>query len=388
MERAQRWKALLLLFLTMFLLGGIQNTKGLVLEHVQRDIGLDIGQVGTLVAVFQLGFFAASLLAGYLTDRRGIKATMTAGTILMVAGLAGASAARGALFFLGFYLVIGLGIGAMLVSIVTIIPRFYSERAGFMFNVSNAMFGVGMIVMPLVLQALFAHQRSWRAFYLGLAVVVVFVMAVLASLRLGRGGSAEISVREVMSAMTRADLAIVVAYLLVYVAAEASFLNFFPIFYDSLDVHGASFEQKAATAAYVISSFAFLFTIGRFVGGFITERLGDRRALIAFSCFALLAVIAGRLLATTAVYTFMVFGFALSVLFPTASAVASRLTERSGSVMGLIYVASGLGGALGGYLVGQVSSAFGISIGFDVIIGFVGLVAVMAPFVGRPAKSS
>jgi fucose permease len=209
-------------------------------------------------------------------------------------------------------------------------------------------------------------------------------MVILARLRVERGDAAEVGVRDVARALMRRDLALIVAFLVAYVAAEASFLNFFPIFYDSLDIHGESFDQKAATAAYVISSFAFLFTIGRFVGGFITQRLGDRPALVGFSWFALAAVIAGRLLAASAVYSFMVFGLALSVLFPTASAIASRLTERSGSVMGVIYVASGLGGALGGFVVGHVSERWGIALGFDAIVGFVALVAILSPFVGRP----
>ena len=95
-------------------------------------------------------------------------------------------------------------------------------------------------------------------------------------------------------------------------------------------------------------------------------------------------MIAGPLLVAKALYTFMIFGLALSVLFPTASAVASKLTDWSGSVMGMIYVASGLGGALAGYLVGHVSGAFGISIGFDVIIGFVMLVALLSPLARAP----
>jgi len=371
----------------MLLLGGIQNTKGLILERVQHDISLNLGQVGTLVAVFQIGFLVASLLAGYLTDRQGIKATMMAGSLMMAAGLVGTSAATVPLWFFGFYLVIGLGIGAMLVAIVTIIPTFYRERAAFMFNVSNAMFGVGMIVMPLVLQALFTRQISWRMFYLGLSVVVALIIAVLGLLKVSRGASVEVTIRDLISVMTRADLALVVLFLLFYVAGEASFLNFFPIFYSAIDIDGASIDQKAATAAYVISSFAFLFTIGRFVGGFITNRLGERTTLVVFSFFALVSMIADRLLVARAVYTFMIFGFALSVLFPTASAVASKLTSRSGSVMGLIYVASGLGGALAGYVVGQVSGAFGISVGFDVIIGFIAIVAFMSPLIGRTSPA-
>jgi len=367
----------------MFLLGGIQNTKGLVLEHVQRDIDINLGQVGTIIAVFQTGFMLASLVAGYLTDKRGLKATMLLGALLMAGGLVGTSLAHTGAVFLAFYLVIGLGIGAMLVAIVTIIPTFYKARAGMMFNVSNAMFGVGMIVMPLVLQALFVHRISWRGFYVLLAGVVASIIAILAVLRVQPSTGSEVRPRDVVAVLANADVAIVVLFLLCYVAAEAAFLNFFPIFYGSLNIAGASVDDKAATAAYVISSFALVFTIGRFLGGAVTTWLGERRTLIAFSVFALLAIVAGWWLAERAVYTFMVFGLALSVLFPTASAVASKLTERSGSVMGLIYVASGLGGALAGYAVGHVSGAFGISIGFDVIIGFVALVALLSPFVGR-----
>lgn len=385
MNRADRWKAFFLLFITMFLLGGIQNTKGLILEHVQRDIALTLGQIGTLVAIFQVGFLAASLVTGYFTDKKGLKVTMMVGSLLMAAGLVGTSLAFGASSFLGFYLVIGLGIGAMLVSIVTIIPAFYKARAGMMFNVSNAMFGVGMIVMPLVLQALFSRQISWRVFYVGLAVVVAAIIAVLSALSLDRAKGADITVRDLVGVVTHRDLLIVILFLLFYVAAEAAFLNFFPIFYGSLDIAGASIDEKSATAAYVISSFAFLFTIGRFIGGLITVRLGERTTLVAFSFFSLAAVIAGRLLVTEAVYTFMVFGFALSVLFPTASAVASKLTDRTGSVMGLIYVASGLGGALAGSVVGQVSDTYGVSIGFDVIIAFVAIVAALSLIVGREA---
>lgn len=81
------------------------------------------------------------------------------------------------------------------------------------------------------------------------------------------------------------------------------------------------------------------------------------------------------------VYLFMVFGFALSVLFPTAAAVATKLTSKSGSVMGLIYVASGLGGALAGSLIGQVSESYNVSVGFNLIIVFVALFFIISLFI-------
>ncbi|MCT4706171.1 MFS transporter [Enterobacteriaceae bacterium H11S18] len=388
MANQQKWKVFFLLFVTMFLLGGIQNTKGLILEQVQHDINLDIGQIGTLIVVFQIGFLVASLLTGYLTDKKGLKIMMLTGSVMMAAGLIGTSLAYGILFFFGFYLIIGVGIGSMLVSIVTVIPTFYKEKSGMMFNISNAMFGVGMIVTPLILQQLFSHDISWRIFYVGIAVIVAIIIIVLASLKLDKAQGMEMHLSDFVCLLKHGRLMLVICFIVFYVAAEAAFLNFFPIFYGSLDISGSSTQDKMATAAYVISSFAVLFTVGRFIGGFINMKLGDRKTLILFSLFSLISIVISRQFAESFVYLFMVFGFSMSVLFPTASAVATKLTDKSGSAMGLIYVASGLGGAFAGWLIGQVSQLYGVSVGFNLIIGFVAISFILTLFIREKAGTS
>lgn len=381
MAKQQKWKVFFLLFVTMFLLGGIQNTKGLILEQVQHDISLNMSQVGSLITFFQIGFLVASLLTGYFTDKKGLKVMMFIGSLMMGVGLTGTSLAFNVMLFFGFYLVIGLGIGSMLVSIVTVIPTFYKEKAGMMFNVSNAMFGVGMIVTPLILQYLFSHSISWRTFYVGVAVIVAVIILVLSTLKIESSAQVDMKFSDFLELLTQKSLLLVILFITLYVAAEAAFLNFFPIFYTSMDIGNMSNTQKAETAAYVISSFAFLFTIGRFIGGFINLALGDRKTLILFSLFSLIAIIVSRIFVQDVVYLFMVFGFALSVLFPTAAAVATKLTSKSGSVMGLIYVASGLGGALAGSLIGQVSESYNVSVGFNLIIVFVALFFIISLFI-------
>ncbi|MDM3564490.1 MFS transporter [Proteus vulgaris] len=381
MAKQQKWKVFFLLFVTMFLLGGIQNTKGLILEQVQHDISLNMSQVGSLITFFQIGFLVASLLTGYFTDKKGLKVMMFIGSLMMAVGLTGTSLAFNVMLFFGFYLVIGLGIGSMLVSIVTVIPTFYKEKAGMMFNVSNAMFGVGMIVTPLILQYLFSHSISWRTFYVGVAVIVAVIILVLSTLKIESSAQVDMKFSDFLELLTQKSLLLVILFITLYVAAEAAFLNFFPIFYTSMDIGNMSNTQKAETAAYVISSFAFLFTIGRFIGGFINLALGDRNTLILFSLFSLIAIIVSRIFVQDVVYLFMVFGFALSVLFPTAAAVATKLTSKSGSVMGLIYVASGLGGALAGSLIGQVSESYNVSVGFNLIIVFVALFFIISLFI-------
>lgn len=391
MPKMQRSIIFFLIFATMFVLGGIQNTKGIILERVQHDIQLDISQVGVMVSIFQIGFLLASLIAGIFADRKGIKAVMSVGTVLMIIGLIGTSAAFTVAFFLGFYLMVGLGIGSMTVSVATIIPTYFKERAGVIFNLANALFGVGMIVTPILLNVMFAQNMSWRYFYIGVSALIVLILFALLSFKPAKTaadqGQDKVSLTSVLQLFQDRQILFVILFILFYVAAEAGFLNFFPILYNSLDIAGMTADQKASTAGYIIASFAFLFTIGRFVGGFIIYKLGERRTLVAFSLFALASLVLGRMFMTSFSYLIMLFGLAMSVLFPTAQGIASKLTKQAGSLQGVIYVASGLGGAVVGILIGQVSEAFGIQNGFNLLFVFTAIISILAFLIRTPNQA-
>lgn len=391
MQKMQRSIIFFLIFATMFVLGGIQNTKGIILERVQHDIQLDISQVGVMVSIFQIGFLLASLIAGIFADRKGIKAVMSVGTVLMIIGLIGTSASFTVAFFLGFYLIVGLGIGSMTVSVATIIPTYFKERAGVIFNLANALFGVGMIVTPIILNVMFAQNMSWRYFYIGVSVLIALILFALLSFKPGKTaaeqGQDKVTLKSVLQLFQDRQILFVILFILFYVAAEAGFLNFFPILYNSLDIAGMTADQKASTAGYIIASFAFLFTIGRFVGGFIIYKLGERRTLVAFSLFALASLVLGRMFMTSFSYLIMLFGLAMSVLFPTAQGIASKLTKQAGSLQGVIYVASGLGGAVVGILIGQVSEAFGIQNGFNLLFVFTAIISILAFLIRTPKQA-
>ncbi|WCF10913.1 MFS transporter [Paenibacillus thiaminolyticus] len=391
MQKMQRSIIFFLIFATMFVLGGIQNTKGIILERVQHDIQLDISQVGIMVSIFQIGFLLASLIAGIFADRKGIKAVMSVGTVLMMIGLIGTSASFTVAFFLGFYLIVGLGIGSMTVSVATIIPTYFKERAGVIFNLANALFGVGMIVTPILLNVMFAQNISWRYFYIGVSALIALILFALLSFKPAKTTTDQdqdkVSLTSVLQLFHDRQILFVILFILFYVAAEAGFLNFFPILFNSLDIAGMTADQKASTAGYIIASFAFLFTIGRFVGGFIIYKLGERRTLVAFSLFALASLVLGRMFMTSFSYLIMLFGLAMSVLFPTAQGIASKLTKQAGSLQGVIYVASGLGGAVVGILIGQVSEAFGIQNGFNLLFVFTAIISILAFLIRTPNQA-
>lgn len=55
MKRSGNITALIIMGFTMFVLGGLSSTKGIVLDEVKKDIGLDLNQFGLVVFIFQWG---------------------------------------------------------------------------------------------------------------------------------------------------------------------------------------------------------------------------------------------------------------------------------------------------------------------------------------------
>lgn len=378
MSRYKNFHALFLMFFTMFLLGGLSSTKGIILEAVKSDIGLDLSQFGLVVFIFQWGFTLASVITGYYTDKRGVKIMTIIGSLIMGLGLLGTGLAPTITFFLGFYMVVGFGLGAMTVASNAIVPAVYPEKQGMMFNLTMGVYGIGMFVTPLILKAMFAADISWRWFYVSVSVLLVAFILYTMFAKVPEGKVEKISVKAFLSMLKNAQFVFVMLFLVFYVSAEASFTNFLPDYIQSLTLSGESADEKRQIAATIISVFSILFTIGRLAGGFISGWLGEKKTMLIFSLFSIVVVLLAKMFADEWVYLFAVAGLGFSVLFPTATGVGTKLASAGGSALGLVYVAAGMGGAFAGWLVGFVSHTFGPSVGFNLPILFLAILFLIS----------
>ncbi|RFU67867.1 MFS transporter [Peribacillus saganii] len=380
-SKSKNVAALIIMAVTMFLLGGLGSTKGIVLDEVKKSIGLDLNTMGMVVFIFQWGFTIAGVVSGYLVDKKGLKYMTVAGAVIMAAGLFGTGAAQTVLFFLGFYLIVGFGIGAMTVASNAIVPAVYPNRQGMMFNITMGVYGVGMFVTPLLLRWMFAVNISWRAFYIGIGILMVAFIAMLLFTKIPEGKTEKASFAAFKEMLKNAQFVFIMIFLIFYVAAEVSFLNFFPSFLKTLELGGASSAEKNAIVATILSVFSLLFTLGRLGGAFITQKLGEKKTIILFSMLSVANMTFSKFFAEQWVYSFAAAGLFLSVLFPTATAIGTKLSDTSGSALGLVYVASGIGGAFAGWLIGAVSEKFGPADGFYLPILFLLILAIIAFFI-------
>ncbi|PLT28455.1 MFS transporter [Peribacillus deserti] len=381
MRNKRNISALFIMAFTMFLLGGLSSTKGLILDEVKKDIGLDLNEFGLVVFIFQWGFTIAGVVSGYLVDKKGLKIMTIAGTVIMAAGLVGTGSAQTILFFLGFYLIVGFGLGSMTVASNAIVPAVFPNKQGMMFNITMGVYGLGMFSTPLILRWMFSSGISWRVFYLGIAILLVAFIIYIAFTDVPAGKAERASLSSFKEMLKNMQFIFIMIFLVFYVASEVSFLNFFPSYLKTLELGGATGSEKGTIVAAILSAFSLLFTIGRLGGGWIANKIGEKKTLLFFSLLAVVTVTISKFFANEWVYLFAAAGLFFSVLFPTATAIGTKISETSGSALGLVYVASGIGGAFAGWLVGAVSEKFGPSDGFNLPIIFLAILLVISFFI-------
>ncbi|ARI75873.1 MFS transporter [Halobacillus mangrovi] len=386
MSKGKSIHALVILMFTQFISGGVTNTKGIVLDQVEKDLGLDMSQFGLVVFIFQLGFTLASVLIGYYTDKKGLRIMTTIGAIVMGIGFLGTGLAPNITFFLGFYMIVGFGLGSLGVASNAIVPAAYPKKQNQMFNFAMGVYGLGMVLFPQFLNYLFQFA-SWRYFYIGIAASLIAVIIYITSVSFPSGKAEKIDFKAFIPMLKDAQFVFLMVFLVFEVSAEVSFMNFFPTYLKSLDLGGLSTTEKEDMVATILSLFSVFFMIGRLAIAYLTNWVNERVILITFSAGSLMMVGVSFLVANDFPYLFAGAGLFFSTLFPTATAFGTQISKTSGSALGLIYIAAGIGGGIAGYIVGLASEIFGQAGGFSIVIIFL-LLMFLTTFFMNKNKSS
>ncbi|MEC3884476.1 MFS transporter [Halobacillus litoralis] len=379
MTKGKSIHALIILMFTQFISGGVTNTKGIVLDQVEKDLGLDMSQFGLVVLIFQLGFTLASAVIGYYTDKKGLRTMTIIGSIIMGLGFLGTGLAPNIMFFLGFYMIVGFGLGALGVASNAIVPAAYPKKQNQMFNLAMGVYGLGMVLFPQFLNYMFQFA-SWRYFYIGIAVSLLAVIIYITSVAFPSGKAEKMDLKAFIPMLKDAQFVFLMIFLVFQVSAEVSFMNFFPTYLKSLDLGGMSTANKEDMVATILSVFSIFFMAGRLGVAYLTNWINERIILITFSAGALLMVGASFLVAENFPYLFAGAGLFFSTLFPTATAFGTQLSKTGGSALGLIYIAAGIGGGIAGYIVGLASEVFGMAGGFSIVIVFLALMFITTFF--------
>jgi fucose permease len=157
------------------------------------------------------------------------------------------------------------------------------------------------------------------------------------------------------------------AYFLTYVGTETA-ISGWVVSFMLRSRHSSTYESGLAASGYWIGM-----AVGRLSLGFLTDRLGVRRATILYSLFAigiegLFAILSS---AAIAVVLMTLLGFVMGPLFPSGVVVLTSLLPGELHVAAVSFVASlgQVGGAFLPFAIGAVVQGLGIGVFRFAILG-------------------
>ncbi|MCE7984791.1 MAG: MFS transporter [Caldilinea sp. CFX5] len=349
-------------FFSFFTFGFVDNIKGPILPNLLQDLNFSYSQGGGILFGAYLGFVIATLLTGPLSDLLGNRLILLAAALFIGLGTVGmGSAATYALLF-GAMVIIGLGMGAIEVGGNGLIVGLHPQAQGRFLNLLATFHGIGSLLAPLYAAWLLTGDGSWREVFLySLPLAVLLALLFLFT----KGPSAIQQERHSFdwAALRRSGFSptMLFFYLAIglYVATELGIANWI------VEYLIKSKGLAQTTASYYLSGFFGCIMVGRLVGSVVVERIGYLRSVWLATVGALLCILVALVAPPALAFFLPLSGFFCSIVFPTITAAVARLhPQNTGTILGLLFTAGGIGGALGPALMGVASDGLGIQWGF------------------------
>jgi len=370
---------------------GCQYSYGVFLTELCTDLHWSRALVS---GAYSLGFLCQGVLSfitGSLNDRHGPRFTLMISVITMSVGYALMSIINDPWQLYVFYgIVIGTGMSFCIVPIISTIPRWFVKMRGTALGITVAGIGIGTLAVAPLAQILITNF-GWRSSYLilaGLLAVIGIPLSRLMRLEPSEKGLLPYGMEKIAAEnkqhdkppTSAADFSLKQAISTTSFRLLATMHAFYPFATQMMLVHlkayAIDFSIAEMTAASAIGFIGGASIFGRLAMGILSDRIGTKVSF--FISFLLMAVMMLWLLEVRLpwqLYLFsIVYGFGYGGCIPLfPAAIGDWFGERSyGSILGMLTIPLGIGGAIGPLLAGYVSDITG-SYDIAIIIAAVGL---------------
>ena len=374
-------------YVTFITLGATMALSGPALPFLARNTGSRIDQISFIFVATSLGYMFGSLISGRLYDRfPGHR--LQALAMLVIAVSAALVPVLRSIYFLGAVLfLLGTFQGTLDVGCNTLLTWLHGEKVGPFMNGLHFFFGLGSFLAPLIFARLVVGGSEIRWVYWFFAVLALPVAAwfwLLPSPPI-RHRPAEAAGAPSVNGL----FLMIIFFFMLSVGLELGFGNWIFTFSTRTNLLDAS------QAAYLNSAFWGAFTLGRLLG-IGTSRIWRLRTILLADLLGSLCAFAILLVwpnATLALWIgVLVMGLSIASVFATAMAFAEQHIRLTGSLVGWIFVGSGIGMMGLPWLVGQLFQRLGPRVTMPVLLvdnllEFALLVSILV-MVGRRAKAS
>ena len=374
---------LALIYLAFISLGLPDSLLGSGWPVMHAELGVSVSFMGIVSMGISGGTILSSLLSDRLTHRLGTRIVTVVSVFLTVVALFGFSISTRFWMLIAFAVPYGLGAGAIDAALNNYVALHYKAKH---MSWLHCFWGVGTIVSPFIMGYALTHS-TWNAGYriVGLIQLAIAVL-LLVTLPVWKihADATETAGRRVglRAALRIKGVPFLLLGFFAYCSAETTTMQWASTYF--VEVKHLPAERAATLAAL----FYIGITAGRFLSGFLTEKLGDR-GMIRLGAGVLACGIAALLLPVESYYlafaAFLVIGLGCAPIYPCIihSTPANFGAESSGAIIGIQMASAYVGSTFVPPLFGLVGKALGFSILPVYLAVFAALMLVMTELTFR-----
>jgi fucose permease len=335
------------------------TTPAVCLRQIGDEFGLSLASRGLLGSLRMGALLASLLLSGYLADRLGKARFLTTGMLLVAAGTAATSLARGYHALLAAQAIAGLGTGALEALINPLVAELHPEGPARPLNIANGLFSVGLVLAAVLTGEMLQAHFAWRA-TLWVWVIPAAAGGALFATR-GYPQAGRETGTDGGTAFMRSPLFwVLMGAILLGGGCEAG-----------MTFWGASFTEhelgaSARSGAWTVAFFGACMAAGRFGTSGLVARMPPLLLMIGSAVGCALATaglcVVGSVWGAWAL--FALGGLFVACFWPTILAVAAERVQVGSATMFALLAAAGISGCMiFPWCIGAVGDAAGLRVG-------------------------
>lgn len=266
-----------IIYLAFVSLGLPDSLLGSAWPIMHQDLGVSISFMGVISMVISVGTVISSLFSDKLTKRFGTNKVTTVSVFLTAIALFGFSYSKSLWIVMVFAIPYGFGAGAIDAALNNYVAVHYSSKH---MSWLHSFWGVGTIISPFIMSWALTNRTWDMGFRIVSLIQLAIAMLLLITLPIWKiNKNTEEELIEIHKSITLIEALKIkgVPQLLLgflgYCAAEVTAMSWSCTYLVKAE------EMDEPTAAAFASLFFIGMTVGRFVGGFIMDKLGDRRMI-------------------------------------------------------------------------------------------------------------
>jgi len=378
---------LALIYLAFIALGFPEALLGAAWPTMHHQIGAVFENAGFITMTFAAGTIISSLLSDKITRRFGAGLTTAIALLILGGAIFGMSTATSFWMLIAWAIPYGLAAGTIDAALNNYVAQHYSSRY---MSWLHGFWGVGAVISPYIMSYALTRGHGWAHGYFTVSMIQIGVaVLLLISLPFWRkqgGGIPDAKERDeampLRAVLKIRGVKLMLLAFFAYTAVEATTM----LWATSFLVY--QYEITGEAAAGHAALFFWGLMGGRFLGGFIANKVGDRN-MIRYSVVIMLT---GIIMIMFPLQTYMVslsglvvLGLGCSTVFPSIihSTPYNFGKENARAIIGVQMAGAYTGSTLMPPLLGQIARFTGIGFYPIFILIFTGLLLLMTELVNR-----